>query len=98
MSHFNLKKTMLAHRSQMPRTNGLVDSKQKAHEVNEIVLDEGLVEESVEHTRREHIATGEGHAEHVGNVRASLTLTFLERSLENHAYSVSLNVVCVPDS
>lgn len=97
MDMLSIKKT-LAYRFQVPRTNSLIDSKQKAHEMNEIVLDEGLVEESVEHARREHIAAGEWHTEHVGNVRAGLTLALLKRRLRNGVCSVDLNAFFVPDS
>ncbi|KAH0811953.1 hypothetical protein GEV33_010836 [Tenebrio molitor] len=65
---------MGTYRGEEPRARSLVDAEQEADEGDDVVLDEGLVEEGVEHAGAEDAAGGEGKSEHVGDVRAALLL------------------------
>lgn len=70
----DLYETRQTHRCQESRTRRLVHTQQKPHERDDIVLDEGLVKQGVQHGSREDRTSSKRKPEHVWDVRASLLL------------------------
>lgn len=74
------KVTAESYRGQEPTAWRLVNTEQQSYEGYDVVLDEGLIQQGVQHRRAEDVAGGERQSEHVRNVRTTLFLTLLEIS------------------
>lgn len=71
------------YRSEKTTSRRLVYAQQQSYERDNVVFDEGLVEERVEHRGAEDGAGGERKSEHVRYVRAAFLLT-LQKSMLVH--------------
>lgn len=61
---------------QVSRAGYLVNAQQEAHKVDEEVLDEGLIEQRVQHVGTQYIACCKCQSEHVVELRASAMLFY----------------------
>lgn len=66
----------------------LVDAQEEAYEGDDVVLDERLVQQGVQHAGAEDGTSRERKAEHVGDVRTSLFLLLQAERKQGHAISM----------
>lgn len=80
------------HRCEKTTSWRLINSQQQSYEGDNVILDEGLIEECVEHRCTEHGAGSEWQTEHVGNVWSTLLFSlqrvysFIDLNLINNSY------------